>query len=35
VAILIASPNHGHGAIVEDVVTIPSVKARLMPSFTA
>ena len=34
-AIFAASPNHGHGAIADDVVTMPSVKARLMPSFTA
>jgi hypothetical protein len=33
--ILTASPNHGQGAMVEEVVTMPSVKARLMPSLTA
>src|SRR5262249_5531345 len=34
-AISAAPPNHGHGAIADVVVTIPSMNARLMPSLTA
>src|ERR1700746_2023537 len=34
-AISAASPNHGHGAIADDVVTMPSRKAAAMPRFTA
>src|ERR1700757_4731564 len=34
-AISTASPNHGHGAIADDIVTMPSRKAAAMPWFTA